>query len=224
MHVALMVGIGAILMFSIRQMRMSENYAKESSSLSSYTDFAASALSEYGAEYGVWYYLSDLTNISHELCLGYDYSQSHDLFHPVEEIVLTVLSPIPLLPSLFCNYVLGKPTSEYVTGTELNKYMSNYGHANFGNHCVIDVYMMWGLLGVLIVFYFFGYTVAKCYNHLFDTLLFAALYIMLVSYAIYVPRNIVLSLIRPAVYIWFFVWLSRRHDKKIRTSKPVVEQ
>lgn len=205
--------LGMILMFSIRQMRMSENYSKETN-VSSFSNFATSSLGYYGVEYGVWFYLSDLTNISHELCLGYEYSQKHDMFHPIEEVVLTILSPVPLLPSLFSNYVLGHPTMHYVTGSELNKYMSNYGDAHYGNHCVIDVYMMWRLLGVMVVFWGFGFCVAKCYNKAFDSILYAALYVMLVSYSVYVPRNIVLSLIRPAVYIWFFIWLTQKHHRK----------
>lgn len=212
-NILAVVLVGFILMFSIRQLRMSDNYSGEAN-VSTFSNFATSSLSYYGTEYGVWFYLSDLTNISHELCLGYEYSQRHGLFHPVEEIILTLLSPAPLLPSLFSDYVLGHPTSYYVTGTELNKYMSIYGDAHYGNHCVIDVYMMWGLLGVIIVFWGFGYCVAKCYNRTFDNILFAALYVMLVSYSIYVPRNIVLSLIRPAVYIWFFIWLAQVQQKR----------
>ena len=219
-YIGCLMLVGVVLLFSIRQLRMSDSYAKESS-IASFSNFASSSLKEYGVEYGIWYYLSDLTNISHELCLGYEYSQKNGLFYPVEEIVLAAMSPVPLLPSLFCNYVLGKPTSEYVTGEQLNKYMSSYGHANFGNHCVIDLYMMWRLLGVVIVFYLFGYFVAKSYNKVLDNLLYAALYVMLISYAIYVPRNIILSLIRPAVYIWFFVCLSNRRSNKKSSLKQI---
>ena len=86
--------------------------------------------------------------------------------------------------------------------------MASVGDANFGNHCVIDIYMMWGMLGVLIIFYVFGYAMASCYNKIFENILFASLFVLLVSRAIYVPRNMVLSLIRPAVYVWFFVWLA----------------
>lgn len=214
-QIALFGLIGVVLMFSIRQMRMSDNYS-QNTSVSSFANFATSSMGEYGAEYGIWFYLSDLTNISHELCLGYEYSKTHPPFHPIEEVVLTVISPIPLLPSIVSNYVLGHPTIYYVTGAELNKYMSAYGDANFGNHCVVDVFMMWRLLGILIVFGGFGFCVARCYNNVFSSILFVALYIMLISYAIYVPRNMVLSLIRPAVYIWFFVWLSRRQGKRTR--------
>lgn len=215
MQVAIVGLIGMVLMFSIRQLRMSDTYS-QSSSVSSFANFATSSIGEYGAEYGIWYYLSDLTNISHELCLGYEYSNTHAPFHPVEEVILAVISPIPLLPSLVSNYILGHPTIYYVTGAELNKYMSAFGDANFGNHCVIDVFMMWRLLGIFVVFGVFGFCVAHCYNNAFNSILFAALYIMLISYAIYVPRNIVLSLIRPAVYIWFFIWLSRRQNKNTK--------
>lgn len=213
LQVLMLLVIGVVLMFSIRQLRMSENYS-QSASASSFANFATSSIGEYGAEYGVWYYLSDLTNISHELCLGYEYSKTHEPFHPIEEIVLAVISPIPMLPSLVSNYVFGHPTLYYVTGAELNNYMALYGDAHFGNHCVIDVFMMWRLIGIFVVFGGFGYCVARCYNRIFDSILFAALYIMLASYALYVPRNIVLSLIRPAIYIWFFVWLSRKYVKK----------
>lgn len=214
--------VGAVFMFTIRQMRMLDNYTKESSSISSYYDFASSYMGSYGADYGAWYYLSDLTNISQELCLGFDYSQKNGLFHPFEEIILNVSSPIPLLPSFISNVIFGHPTSEYNTSMALNKYMAHIGDANFGNHCVIDVYMCWGILGVLLVFYYFGYAVAKCYSNLFESILFAAIYILLVSHAVYIPRNMVLSLVRPAVYVWFFVWIAKMHKGKSKLSRKQV--
>lgn len=208
--------VGLILMFVIRQTRISDDYSSTTSSVSSFSSAASSTLSEAGAAYGVWYYLSDLTNISHELCLGYEYSTKNGLFHPIERIVFAILSPVPLLPSLFSNFIMGYPTSEYNTGMALNKYMEYIGDAHFGNHCVIDIYMTWRLLGVFVVFYFLGYAVASCYNKMFDNVLFAALYVLLVANAIYIPRNMVLSMIRPAVYVWFFVWLSKKHSKSSR--------
>jgi hypothetical protein len=216
--------VGVVMMFSIRQMRISDDFSSSTSSVSSFTSAASSSLSDAGIAYGAWYYLSDLTNISHELCLGYEYRSRNGLFHPFEEIVLNICSPIPLLPSLVSNFIFDNPTSEYNTSEALNKYMRSVGDGNFGNHCIIDLYMMWGLIGVIVVCSFFGYVVASCYNRLYDDILYTALFVLLVSSAIYIPRNMILSLIRPAVYIWFFVWLSRRNDKKIRTSKPVVEQ
>lgn len=210
-----MVILGAIFMFVIRQTRISDSYSSVTSSLSSFFSASAAVISSGGVEYGLWYYLSDLTNISWELCLGYEYSLNNELFHPIEEIILNIVSPVPLLPSFVSNVFFGRPTMDYNTGMALNSYMSAYGDGNFGNHCVIDVFMMWGLIGVLIIFFYFGYFVAKCYNNSFDKVLWTSIYILLISNAVYVPRNMVLSLIRPVVYVWFFVWVAKRTPKRL---------
>ena len=220
--IGLLMVLGAAFMFVIRQTRMSDDFTSTTSSMTSFVTAAVDVINSGGAEYGFWFYLSDLTNISWELCLGYEYSLTHDLFYPIEEIILNLASPIPLLPSLISTFVFGKTTADFTTGMALNHYMASVGDGNFGNHCVIDVYMMWGIIGVLFVFYFFGFFVAKCYNKTFDKLLFVALYVLLVSNAVYIPRNMVLSLIRPAVYVWFFVWVAHHNTQKRKNSTQVL--
>lgn len=203
--------VGVVFMFTIRQTRNTNSLAS-SSSVSSYVTNASDIIDRSIIEYGPWYFLADLTNIYQELCVGYEYSEKHDLLYPGEQILMTIAYPFPFLPTIVAS-AFNKTTSDYVPGSALNRYVSDTIEAHYGSHCVIDIYITWGLLGVLLIFYLFGSFVGRVYNNLYDNVFYAAIYVLLMSYAIYIPRNRVVSLIRPILYTVLFVWLNKKQSR-----------
>lgn len=193
--------VGVMLMFAIRQTRVSDN-ALSSSSFSSFATASNNAFKEAN---GVISLFADLTGTINELCLGYEYTEKYGLLYPEEQLIMLPTYPFPLLPSLVASVLFDKKPTDYGTGERLNYYVSDVGNGAFGNSVVIDIYMRWGIVGVMLVFSIFGYCLAFITNKSKSDIRYLAIYIVLTGLAIYTPRNTIPFLIRPIAYSYFFM-------------------
>lgn len=198
--------VGVLLMFAVRQTRISDS-ALSSGSFSSFANASNNAFKEAD---GLITFFADLTGAVQELCLGYQYKQQHGMLAPIEQIVMLPTYPFPLIPTLVASVMFGKIPSDYGTGEQINNFVSPVGEGHFGNHVVIDIYMRWGILGVIIIFPIFGYFIANTTNKMKTDLKYLAIYFVLVGLAVYTPRNTIPFLIRPISYSYFFIWYLTR--------------
>lgn len=126
-------------------------------------------------------------------------------YHDPEKILVTAASPVPLLPSLISNTLIGKPVGELSSAHQIT---SDFNHtvqsisSGMGTHVVGDIYYHWSILGIFIAFPLFGYIIGKATSNRKDNVLSAIIFYTMVAAAIYVPRDTIYLSIRLIFYQW----------------------
>lgn len=186
--------VGSLSMYVIRLAKM-ENV--------NFTDTSIGTLTQdNGAEDSPLLIFSDLLGAEMELCVSYEIKETQGLQKP-EQIVLIPFMPFPLLPSFASQLFFNTTYDDARAAQALNIYMSDYG-ATFGKHCVGDVYMRWGIVGIFVFFLVFGYFVGKFCTLKDRNLYYLASFFILLSLSIYIPRSSLIDIIRPLFYIYIF--------------------
>lgn len=103
------------------------------------------------------------------------------------------LGMIPFMQGLFIR-VTGLPVYILNSAT-YNTVMSlgRLGIKGLGTHAVADIYICWGIIGVLLVFYLYGYVITKCKLSR-QNIYYSVAYYILISNAIYGCRASILNL------------------------------
>ena len=143
----------------------------------------------------------DVIPVNLDYYLGLHYVDHHGSYKP-GRIIVYLLKPIPFVPSYLTNTFF---EGDITTGnllTEYNKKIVDVGSSTqgLGTHCIVDVYMSWGIVGVVLLFMIFGMIVGKCYTNAnkFYSLL---IYCGLMAGAIYIPRESLFSTYRIAIWL-----------------------
>lgn len=202
--------VGSLLMYTIRVTRGSDN------SLISGNATASSVVSETRGSLeggGFLNIFADLTGIHRELYIGYDYVINNGLLYPTQFFIVPFI-PLPAVPNLLSNIAYGKDIAEIKPGMVLNDYMAYSGHGHFGIHCVIDIFMRWGIIGTFLVFYIWGYVVASLSRSKLQNNLGMAMYIIILAYAIYTPRGSILDIIKILSYVIIVAYITTIGTKK----------
>lgn len=194
--------VGSVLMFALRETRSSE-VSLSSGNTSGFVKSVEGSLSDATA----LSIFADLTGIHRELYIGYDYAKHYGLIEP-GQIAIVPFYPFPLIPNLLSQTFFNKTMDDLKPGMVLNEYMSYSGHGHFGIHCVIDVYMRWGIFGIVFFFYILGYVVAAISKYQNKNILCLVLYIVLIASAISMPRQPPVDLLRTYAYVIILAWLS----------------
>lgn len=199
-HFVLIALLGVLSLFAIRVTRDGENSIAKRG-LSGVVSTTQDAISGKSAIL----LFSDLMGISSEMCLGYEFVQKNGLVLP-GKIFLVPLHPFPFLPSLIGRFFFDKTPYEMSASSLLNEYVGQrFGYtSNLGNHIVIDLYMHWGVIGVIIFFCFFGRCISYLDRNKYSNLFVASSYIMVLSLALYLPRDSMFTIIRPLAFLWLF--------------------
>ena len=200
--------VGTLFMFVIRETRTGDT----SLSSGNASAFIHDADNIVQSNTRVIDYFADLTGIHRELYLGYEYYENNGLLHP-EQIILVPFYPLPGIPNLISKSLWGLTADDLKPGFALNRYIAWTSYGHFGIHCVIDVLMRWGHLGVVIFFYLFGLIVGKITTVKNNNVLTMAVYILLISLGIYVARSPLFDFIRSIAYLIIMVWISTRLTK-----------
>ncbi len=155
---------------------------------------------------------SDLSERFMELCVGYDYVQKHGVQYPLKIIPL-LLSPMPLLPNLITQLIYGVPMAETASGFAVGQDTNT----SAGSHCVLSVYMHWGVPGVIIGFAIYGYIIALISSRIKKSIYYSVSYMVLISAAFFTPRADLFDIYRPIIWAIFLIWfLSNIKLKKTR--------
>lgn len=202
--------VGVVLLFAIRETR-NKDTAMARGGVSGFV----SASSESISGLSPLLMFSDLIGATQELCYGYETTQKDGLSYP-SQIVLLPFYPFPKLPTLMSHLLYNKEPGELYGGSVLNEKMSSMTDSAFGSHIVADIYMRWGLLGILIAFYAFGSIVALFYLNRYDSCQKAVMFLLIMGMSLYIARSSITDLIRPMAYTYFFV--------SIFSKKPIKER
>lgn len=170
--------VGAIIMTIISSIRGKEGTQKNISEVefANYYDFAM-----------------DLIVNNRNLYAGYEYVQKYGINYG-QGAIPYIFSPIPLLPSFISNTFFDKTPQELSSGMILtNEAEATWG---LGTNLIIDLYMQFSLLGVLLFMWVLGLIVNNLENINFNNFFKIICYIFLFSFSIYMPRSSMFDAIR----------------------------
>ena len=191
--------LGIILMFSLRMTR-NDTTSLRSGGIGSFVRSSQQSINKSSG----WDLLSDLVGISFELNEGMMYVESHGFLYPSANMIIFVTSPIPFLPTYLTQVLYDKTPEDVTPGPTIARYTRTHA----GNHCVIDIYMPFGFLGVALFFSLLGVMVAKITNGLNKNNLFCKIfYVYLLSAAIFVARNSLTNLYRSLVLTFVIYYI-----------------
>lgn len=154
-RILLGASVVALLMFAIGQTRNSDNalkYVGASGAANTITE--ALTNTEDMTET-----FQDFLPASNCLYLFKNWRETHngELFYP-SKIFILPFSPIPYLPTFLTSSFYGKSSLNEILSADLSTgwYKNVVANLNggIGTHVVGDIYVSWGLLGVIVLFFF----------------------------------------------------------------------
>lgn len=199
--------IASLLMFTIGQTRISSRESSGNTSIVERTQSAVSGTSS------VLDYFSDFTPASTSLYMSLNYVDSNNKFFYPGKIILTIISPIPFLPSILSQAIFHVPNGELTSGyltTNLYNQKIQTINGGLGTHCVGDIYLSWGVLGVFLAFYFFGRLIGVSQLRCKSNIYWAIVYISMLGNSVYLPRATLFDSYRLIVFQLFIIWLLRK--------------
>ena len=191
---------GVVCMFLIGALRSGDSSIR-SGGVSGFSSSAKELVTSDNST--VLSFFSDFTNRYIELYSGYEYHEQNGNYYPLK-IIPIMASPLPLFPNIISELIYGKPFLELSSVKAINSNIFQSRDGWFGTHQVIDVFMSWGIIGVLIIFYLQGYLFAKISSYHKVSVLCGILYIILLSKSVYLPRAVFFDLYRPIVWTYIF--------------------
>lgn len=201
--------LGFVFMVFISLTRTSDASLK-SGNISASMSAASSTMENY-YQGNLMATFSDLSERFLELCVGYDYVQKHGIQYPLK-IIPILFSPVPLVPNMMTQIIYGVPMAETASGYAV----ANDTGTNAGSHCVLSVYMHWGLLGVIVGFAVYGFVIAIVSAGYNRSVYYSVSYLILVSMAIFTPRGNLFDIYRPIVWGMLLIYfLSHLKSKKV---------
>lgn len=198
-HFIIIVFVGVVVLFALRVTRGSENSLSEGGFMA-----VTETTQKFLSDASPILLFSDLMGTSVEMCLGYEYVQRYGFVYP-NKIFLLPLYPIPFLPSIVGILIYDKVPYEMSTAYILNDYVGrtfDY-RSSLGNHIVLDIYISWGIIGVIVFFIIFGRSIAYIERNKSSNLFLAGSYILLISLALYLPRDSMFNILRPIALMYF---------------------
>ena len=126
----------------------------------------------------------------------------------------SLLSMVPFLRSLFMT-VTGIP--EYMLNSALYNTVLSIGlyhNKGLGTHAVADIYLCWGIIGVMLIFYLYGYVITKLKNRQ-DNIYYKVAYYIILSNAVYASRASIFNLnqiVWTILVIYFVLKMSGRRN------------
>ncbi|MBQ3176010.1 MAG: oligosaccharide repeat unit polymerase [Bacteroidales bacterium] len=151
--------------------------------------------------------MADLIINNRNLYVFYDYVQEHGINYGLT-MLSTILSPIPFLQSVFVR-ITGIPdvllnSATFSTFLTLGSRPS----LGLGTNLVGDVYLSFGLLGVVVLFYFLGYFVNNIRQKAYAGSLYSTIaYFVMIADCIYSCRSAYLGNLRILVWGLFICWI-----------------
>lgn len=183
------IGLVALLvMFTLRTTRQMDNVS------------ASQGIAEAASNANtVWDLFSDLVGINFELNAGMQYVDENGYLYPGANLIRYFACPIPHLSTVLVDAFYGVEIETVSTEQVIKKYTQH----SAGNHCVIDVYMCFGGIGVAIVFFLFGLLVANITNGLTGNFFCKVFYVYLIGTSLYFPRSSLMYGFRNFVTLYF---------------------
>lgn len=143
---------------------------------------------------------SDLTCATMTMCLGLEYTEKKGYLYG-RTMLADIFAPIPFIPSIIKNTIFdGERVS---TGRILSDEVGLSKESGVGTSAVVDVYMNFGVIAVILLFLVFGYIVSVIENMKYISIYHLVIYLLIIYSAIYIPRDTIFSIFRPFVWGYF---------------------
>lgn len=195
--------IGTVIMYSVRVTRKNDSVSLASGGMSNFIEQSTKSIYEVSPII----LFSDLIGACQELCVGYQYKEKNGLHYP-SQIWIVPFNAIPFLPNILSEQIYGMSQSELAGGQNYNNYMASQNiFSTFGKHMVSDIYMRWGVIGVILGFLLFGTTVGYYQQRRSDDKKYLITWIMLIGMSVYLSRSSILDIIRPIFYVYLFYYI-----------------
>lgn len=139
------------------------------------------------------------------LVLGTEAKEINGLYKPMKIIPL-ILSPIPFLPSIIKDTFFDGEFSSAMYFTLIYRSRSNVGESGMGSHAVADIYVSWGLMGIIALFFLLGYFVGGSYirkNNVYSLII----YVGFIAWSAYIPRQSIFDPYRDIVWMVVIYYL-----------------
>ena len=131
-----------------------------------------------------------------------------------------VIGCVPFI-SIFAPIIFGEQHVKYITSANFVTWINqgDYPTSGDGTTCIADFYFDFGLVGVIVGMFFFGYFIRFCELHLYaEVLPRLFIHILIVVYlcqALYIARSSVLSELKSVVWIFLLLYVNRKVFIKI---------
>lgn len=198
----------AILMYAVGQTRNSDSalrYVGASGAASTITN----ALTDTEDMTDTF---QDFLPASNCLYLFSNWRDTHqdELFYPGKIFILP-FSPIPFLPSFLTSAFYGKSSLNEVLSADLStgwykRVVANL-NGGIGTHVVGDIYVSWGMLGVVVIFFLFGYFIAAGQLLAQRNIYWCIAYITYIGQAMYIARGTLYFCYRHCVMQIFLLFI-----------------
>ena len=170
---------------------------------------------------GAWNLATDLIINNRNVYVGMQYANdpAHGFTYGVNYIP-NLLSPVPFLPSLFTYTFLGVPPVECTSQQILTNYTRDeLGHRDLyyelGTNSVVDIYMGFGVCGVVIMFFLLGFFVKKLEVSLNDNAIAFSVYAILFTTVIFFCRSSFFGPFRNMIWAFLICCLMFRMYRKV---------
>lgn len=134
--------------------------------------------------------------------LGVELKETQGLYKPLR-IIPYALNPIPFVPRWLKNTFFGGEIASAMYLTVHNRNNVRIGDTGLGTHIVGDIFISWGIVGVIALFALLGYLVGLCYIRR-DNIYYLIAYSGLISWALFMPRESVFDPYRNVVWMLAF--------------------
>lgn len=204
--------IVGLFMYTIGQTRSDSNVSIKDNGMSAYVDATDVIVSNTKS---VLIYFSDYTPSTITLTRSLYLIDNNNSYYYPGKVFVVLASPIPLLPTVLTNLLYDLPRSEISSAAIITKQYRKaveLGDSGMGTHAVGDLYLSWGLLGVIIGFLVLGKIMSYSKSHL-DSLFQNIIYFTMLSYALYIPRDTLYLGIR-TIFYQFIIYLLLKSIRK----------
>ncbi len=211
--IIVVIPIAFILLWTVGQNRKSEIY---NTNFGLKSAFEMSKRSVSDSE-GVIDLFSDFYSASRSIYLCEDYVKRTNSHYYPGKIVVLLFNPFPFIPSFLANFIYHVPNSELSSGTlTTNQYNKVIGNMNggMGTHSVADVFVSWGIIGVVLFYFLFGFLIGKSEQCFTSNVYYAVIYLSMFSNSVYIPRATLYDNYRLIAYCIFLIWVVQALTKQ----------
>lgn len=204
--IVLLVGLGMVGMSVIGDLRSEDVYD----------------ISQINTSENKWYdYGMDLIINNRNLYVLYDFAHTHGYTYGIS-MLAPILSTLPMLQSLVVN-TFGIPefmmsSSQLTTFLEFGKNPP----IGLGTNVVGDVYVAFGLIGIICMFYVLGWLVSSMRNRMLSgSVVHSLIYYILAADAIYLCRSYYFLSLKTVVWGVVILWIfSKVYKSKFYEQSP----
>lgn len=168
------------------------------------------------SQFGWMEHFSDLFICNRGLYVFYDYVNTHSYTFGIS-MLGCVLSPIPFAQKVFMS-ITGVP-SYFLNSPSFHTFLQ-FGvnpPLGLGTNIVGDVYLAFGLIGVVILFFFLGRFIVCIRSKMYKgNYIFFIVYLVIASDAIYMCRAAYLDAFKSILWTSLIAWLFIKKQRKAR--------